>query len=405
MPESVAQTAPVQRRSLSRSFARVAGLFRGGWRELAYPTERRVPFLDGLRAFAVLMVVFAHSGSEFVRQRGANSFSSSWIERQGGWLGVDLFFVLSGYFIGSQLWRELSNTGTISIRWFMVRRGLRIWPLYFFVFLAVTLLLPGDAAAKQHGWTDLVFITNYTNHGIVAGSWSLCSEEQFYLLAPLALALIGRRSMRSYRWGLAVTLVVVLVVRALTFVALTGHFFGKNPAAFAKLYYPFHTHCDGLIAGLLLANLVASKKVVSGLLARPALLILATAVFCAVTTVIQGDIFPFTSLALFFSAIVWWGVQTKTRLFGQHIFYLLSRLSFGMYLNHEYMEHWVIQRVLPAVGGLRLPPGGASFFAGLILTVFSILLSTATFCLVEHPFLMLRTALLRWKADAHLVAH
>ncbi len=386
-----------------RPLVRVLGLFRGGLRELSVASERRVPFLDGLRAAAVLLVINQHMAQTFALRYGANGYTSFGLTRNG-WMGVDLFFVLSGFFIGSQLWRELGRTGGISLKQFMLRRGLRIWPLYLFIFAAVFAYSPAAAAAKQCGWTDLVFVTNYVNHGIVDGSWSLCSEEQFYLLAPLALLLIGPRSMRGYRWGLAGLLGLVLVVRAITFHAWTGHFLGKDLRAFAHLYYPFHTHCDGLIAGLVVANLASSHERVTGLLARPGLLVALCGLLLGVMMALRSDILPFTGLAIFFASLVWWGVQSGTRLFEQHIFYVLSRLSFGMYLNHEYMQGWMVSRLGPLLGNAHVPVVAGAALGFLALTCASLAVAAVTFCLVEHPFLMLRTALLR-RAVPALTAH
>ena len=396
------------RRFEGHLLTRVAGLFRGGPRELAVATERRIPFLDALRSVAILLVINQHAATEFAERFGPNQYTGFPLTANG-WIGVDLFFVLSGYFIGVQLWRELSQSGTVSVGWFMVRRGLRIWPLYFFFFAAVTVAAPAWMADKQHGWSDLVFLTNYLNHGIVLGSWSLCTEEQFYLLAPTMLWMIGPRSMHGYRWGLAALLGVVCVAREVTYYKLTRGLLGKHPLAFKALYYPFHTHCDGLITGMIVANLALSfgpgKERAKGLLARPAISIGLTSVLLMLLVAVHGESEEFAGLGIFFAAVVWWGVKTETRLFGQHIFYLLSRLSFGMYLNHEYMEGSVVGRVLPWLGVLRLGPVIASVLGSALLVACSMAISAVTFCLVEHPFLVLRTALLKRRVVAPLVAH
>jgi peptidoglycan/LPS O-acetylase OafA/YrhL len=286
----------------------------------------------------------------------------------------------------------------------MIRRGLRIWPLYFFVFAVVFLYWPADAAAKQYGWTDVAFLTNYVNHGIVEGSWSLCTEEQFYLLAPAALLLIGRRSMRGYRWGLGALLVAALVARAITFYAFTGHLLGKNDLVWTRLYYPFHTHCDGLIAGLFVANLASAHERFRGLPARPGLLVGLSFLLLVGMIALRGDILQFTGLAIFFASLVWWGLASGTTWLGQHIFYLLSRLSFGMYLNHEYFAGWIVTRVEPALGLSHLNPVVGTLAGFLLLTGLSMALSAVTFCVVEHPFLVLRTALLQ-RSVPHLTAH
>jgi len=391
-------------RDLKRTLARVGGLFRGGPRELMVATERRVPFLDALRSLAVLLVINAHVSTTFATTYAPNLFTKFPVTANG-WMGVDLFFVLSGYFIGSQLWRELNRSGTISMGRFVIRRGLRIWPLYLFIFAVITIVLHGGTAARQYGWTDLVFITNYLNHGIVSGSWSLCSEEQFYLLTPATLLLFGRRSMRGYRWGLGVLLALICLVRWATYFELTGHLLGRYPLAFQKLYYPFHTHCDGLIAGLFVANLMTSKEKLKGLLRRPRLLVVLSVLLVGVMYGFHVEAEQFLGLAVFFAAVVWWGLQSGTMRFGQHIYYLLSRLSFGMYLNHEYMQHWIVGRVLPGLGLLHLGSIAASILGFLLLSACSAGLSAVTFCLVEHPFLMIRTAVLGRKSVSPLVAH
>ncbi len=385
-----------------RSLTRVRHLFLGGLRELVTPTEHRVPFLDFLRAAAILLVVNQHVTLTFTRQIAANAYTHFWPARNG-WIGVDLFFVLSGYFIGGQLWKELKRSDTVSLKKFMIRRGLRIWPLYFFIFLVVFVATHG-APARQHGWTDLVFLTNYTNHGIVDGSWSLCTEEQFYLLTPLVLLLIGPRSLRSYRWGLGALLAVVVAVRIATYISLAGHFFVRDPEAFSKLYYPFHTHCDGLIAGLFLANLALERDRLRGLWTHPALLSLLALVVFVVLGRIQAETLSFLGLALLFGSLVWWGRTITAKFFDAHIFYLVSRLSFGMYLNHEYMEQWVVSHTAhwPLFGPHPALASAASF---LVLAACSMAVSTCTFLLIEHPFLVLRTAVLRSKLASPLVAH
>lgn len=407
MPELLTQEQAEEQASGSKGHrrlpVRILGLFRGGLRELRGGTERRLPFLDGLRTIAVLLVINQHAAQTFASRVGENAYTRFGPTRNG-WMGVDLFFVLSGFFIGSQLWRELETTGGVSLSRFMLRRGLRIWPLYFFFFAVVFASSPGVAAARQYGWTDLIFVTNYLNHGIVAGSWSLCSEEQFYLLAPLALLLIGRRSMRGYRWGLTALLGLVLVVRALTFHAWTGHFLGKDLRAFAHLYYSFHTHCDGLIVGLIIANLASAREQVTGLLARPGLLVLISGLLLGAMMALRADILPFTGLAIFFASLVWWGVQSGTRLFKQYFFYLISRLSFGMYLNHEYMQRWIVNGLGPVFRDAHTPMTAEVPLVFVLLASASTGVAVVTFCLVEHPFLMLRTALLR-KAVPHLTAH
>lgn len=374
-------------------------LFHGGFRDLAIPTEHRNPYLDGLRAIAVLLVINDHCSASFATTYASNAYTRFPVTANG-WIGVDLFFVLSGYFIGSQLWRELDKTGTISIPRFIIRRGLRIWPLYFFVFAAVATLFHSFFLSKQGGWSDLVFLTNYLPHGIVLGGWSLCTEEQFYLLAPTILFFIGRRSRSGYCWGLVATMLLEIIVRGATYYAHSGHIFARNPAAFETLYYPFHTHCDGLIAGLLVSKLASGKSTFH--MRRPWLIVLAGLVFLVGVHALQPEILDFTALAVFFGALVWWGTQRNISLFNHRVFYWLSRLSFGMYLLHAYLIAPLFRHTLPHMVARSGPLASVLYFA--VLVVCSALLSAVTFCLIEHPFLVLRTAVLRGKTVVPTVA-
>src|SRR5262249_16177994 len=129
-----------------------------------------------------------------------------------GWTGVDLFFVLSGFLIGRQLQRELQRRGTVDVPRFLLRRGLRIWPLYFawVAFLALAL-------GKCRGIApDLVFLSNYIQ-GRVSGGWSLSTEEQFYLVVPFLL--LGAHRLfgpRGQAWVPLAMLALMPLIRAVS---------------------------------------------------------------------------------------------------------------------------------------------------------------------------------------------
>jgi peptidoglycan/LPS O-acetylase OafA/YrhL len=157
-----------------------------------------VPALDGLRGVAVAGVVAHHLGY-----------------LEGGFLGVDLFFVLSGFLITSLVLHEWSSTGGIRLGHFWVRRGRRLLPALFVVLAAVSLyaVLGADTGElsriRRDGFATLLYVQNW--HEIVAGTdywdqfqlpsplqhmWSLAIEEQFYLLWPLVLVAVLTRAPR-----------------------------------------------------------------------------------------------------------------------------------------------------------------------------------------------------------------
>ena len=157
---------------------------------------RHLPFLDGFRAIAILMVMAWHA---------SGLHTILYTRRFEVWIGVDAFFVLSGFLITSLLVQERQDSGSFSLRDFYARRVLRISPAYY-VFLLSMLLYYGRPALRALA-ACAVYIANY-NHGrewglyasypggtfeAVVPMWSLCIEEQFYLLWPLALSFIGHR--------------------------------------------------------------------------------------------------------------------------------------------------------------------------------------------------------------------
>jgi serine O-acetyltransferase len=376
--------------------------------ELGHPPRSQVPMLDVLRTVAVVSVIVSHLTSAFVKQGGnLSSFAAQAFygpARLG--LGVDLFFVLSGYLIGKQLWRELRDTGRIDVLQFWLRRGFRIWPLYFCFLVFVIAVLGRGSFPFGKWWSDAAFLTNYVNQGVVMGSWSLCTEEQFYTITPLILLLIAR----SRNWGfhiqkcLIALLLLLPLVRALTWWQIADSLREHSPALYMQyLYTPFHTHCDSLVMGLLIAHIAVTdpKKMINGKRAAPWLMIGATLTFF-VLYAIHKEIFTFSSWAFIGGSAVWFGLTGKHRWlsFAQsRFFYIISRLSYGMYLNHEYMHEEVSELVIQCMPWAYHWPSLQNGVACCVLVAISAGAALITFCLIEHPFLALRELYLAKKRD------
>lgn len=139
--------------------------------------KARSQSLDVLRAVAVLMVIVHHYAPE-----GPSLLHL-------GALGVDLFFVLSGFLIAGLLFAELKGTGTISLRRFYVRRGLKIYPAFYFFLVATYPLSPRLSAS--HFLSEALFLQSYIPH-IWQHTWSLSVEELFYLALPIMLVALHR---------------------------------------------------------------------------------------------------------------------------------------------------------------------------------------------------------------------
>src|SRR5256714_10016535 len=155
--------------------------------------RERQPGLDLLRALAVIVVVIYHAALFGFKLPGR-------VDRFG-WIGVDLFFVLSGYLIGGQLLASLARGNQINLGRFFARRVLRIMPAYFVV-LTFYFLLPSwreYPEMSQPLWKFLLSVQNIALHGGTAFShaWSLAVEDQFYLVLPLLLLVLYPRPRAS----------------------------------------------------------------------------------------------------------------------------------------------------------------------------------------------------------------
>ncbi|MGB9107984.1 MAG: acyltransferase [Telluria sp.] len=211
-------------------------------------TPARLAGLDTLRALAIVLVLLTHYNG-FVAHGSIFGFIGD-----VGWAGVDLFFVLSGYLIGNQLLAPAARGEPLSLKAFFARRLLRTLPNYYVV-LAVYLLLPhGPIAGKTMApvWRFLTFTQNI---GLRYGetfthSWSLCIEEQFYLVLPLAvLALVGRgRSPRLLWCALVAAIGAGMATRGINFM--------QGQEAFsAPAYYSTFARFDELLPGVAIAML------------------------------------------------------------------------------------------------------------------------------------------------------
>ena len=221
----------------------------------------REPGLDFVRAVAIVWVTIYHAATfDLVPD------PEVWLVRFG-WMGVDLFFVLSGFLIGGQLFAPRARGEAIDYRRFFLRRLLRTLPAYVTV-VALYFAIPAlrERERIQPLWQFVTFTQNlFIGTDLpttFSHAWSLCVEEQFYVLFPLGVALVAvRPSARKTLATLAAVLVTGMAVRAVVWlaaVAATPFDATARPDALAFLswiYYPTWSRLDGLLAGVTIAAL------------------------------------------------------------------------------------------------------------------------------------------------------
>jgi peptidoglycan/LPS O-acetylase OafA/YrhL len=273
----------------------------------------RIARLDGIRAIAVLLVILFHLGYHVTF----------------GWVGVQLFFVLSGYLITGIL-RKTKDRPDYWSR-FYKRRAARILPPMLLIIFVCAALGKDWKLPTILGYTFFAGnIMDFTRYGktMLAPLWSLAVEEHFYLLWPLAVLLLNKRR-------LMILLACVLIAEPILRAFATPHF-----ATFAPIYLLTPFQLDGLAAGSLLALFTEEDTVLSGqawwLALVPGL------AFCTVpyrdTNSVAFNALAYSYLALLFVAFVGWVVSLEDgffyRLLSASPVAYIGRISYGIYLYH-----------------------------------------------------------------------
>lgn len=336
---------------------------------------REIPALNALRAIAVLLVMGYHFGYKWVP----------------GAYGVIAFFVLSGFLITWLLLREHERNGRISLSAFYARRALRIFPAFYafaFAWIAV-LLVSGREVPWGQALSSMVYGSNYYNALLgdpntgFSHTWSLAIEEQFYLLWPVALIWLLRRSEHLLQWLMSVIVGIwaLRVVLALG-VGIDGGY----------IYAAFETRADALLIGCLLAVTLQQRRartLIRGATAHPLLTLVPIGVIVLMTAHLPGiprqrDTVAFAvvpvcfavlliQMVAFHASVAWCWVQHPAVRY-------LGRISYPMYLYQ--------QVVLQPVGHrLAFLPGPLPLLGGCLATI---LAAAVSYRLVEQPFLRLK---------------
>lgn len=348
-----------------------------------------LPGLDGLRAIAIIGVLLYHAGIDWV---------------PGGFLGVDVFFVLSGFLITSLILEEYDRAGRIDFKRFYIRRARRLLPAVFVLLIAVgiaVLLFYRDAlsAFREDALATLLYLNNwwyivvdqsyFESMGrppLLKHLWSLSVEEQFYLIWPAVALFLVRRGGRPLVRRVAIFLAVASTAW-MAFLAIRGGYpIDADPS---RAYFGTDSHMMGLVIGAALATVWRPGRLSANIPRGAQMLV--TGIGVAMVAVIAGfylfvgEFTPwlyrggFLALAVFTAVLIAAATHPASPLgaiLGIGLLRYLGRRSYGIYL-----WHWPIFMVTRP--GIDVPwSEPVAFVARLTITL---AVAEVSYRLVEMP--------------------
>jgi peptidoglycan/LPS O-acetylase OafA/YrhL len=355
----------------------------------------RILVLDILRGCAVLLVIGRH---QIPFPEGSHPllkpFMDAWL--RGGWVGVDLFFVLSGFFVSGLLFREQQRYGTLNFPRFFVRRGFKIYPSFYLLILVTVIVAHalGQVVPRRRLWTELLYIQSY-RFGLWDHTWSLAVEEHFYLLLPLLLILLMRGRPGASNPFTALPWIVGLLAAGCLALRIENAF--RHPYSHIGSLFPTHLRLDSLAFGVLvsyafhyhadrfwkLARAYQKPLALGGCVLLAPAFIFQLETHAAIYTVGLTSFYLGSGLLLT-SALTW---HIPHHRFPKMVAFVGSQ-SYSIYLWHLPTRAWVsplLEQAFPQ------PPGPAISF--LLYFTACLVLGCAMGLLVETPFLRLRDRL------------
>lgn len=309
--------------------------------------------LDHLRALAIILVFFFHY---FIVCDG----QPKWLPNIAsfGWTGVDLFFVLSGFLISSQLFEQIKQGQQVSFKHFFLKRFLRIIPA-FLVTVAIYFYFPffREKEALPPIWKFFTFTQNFgldvKNYGTFSHCWSLCVEEHFYFLFPIILICLQKFNLFSKSYWLIIGLFIVgFTVRVYSFEKL--YLPKLNDENFwlywyKYIYYPTYNRIDGLLIGVSIAGLYVFSPNMWGKISKYGNLLFITGLFimtaayfiCEDQQTLNASTLGFPIIAIGFGFMVLSATCPTSFLYkwNSKVTTLIATLSYAIYLTHKGVIH------------------------------------------------------------------
>jgi peptidoglycan/LPS O-acetylase OafA/YrhL len=336
---------------------------------------KKIPQLDAVRGLAVLLVLLHNTNIYPSLHLGLISTN--------GWMGVDLFFVLSGFLITGILLDAKQSDGYFKN--FYARRCLRIWPLYYsallFMFAVVPLLRPSQAHAifeprSSPWWAYPVFLQNFLvpiptmATGLLGVTWSLAVEEQFYLVWPLVVRFCTEGQLRR------IAIAIICLSPALRFY-LSLHQVNIYSNTFCRL--------DGLMAGALLALVTRAANFLPSKLVTPAwILFLVSTPLALVIETFHARWIGFSFIAAASVSFVYLALFSTQRwlqaLLTNRFLVYTGTISYGIYLLEK----------IPLDAEKAFHLDQHPFLALPITTAATYVMASLSWRILEKPFLRLK---------------
>jgi peptidoglycan/LPS O-acetylase OafA/YrhL len=337
----------------------------------------RVFGLDVMRASAILLVVFSH-------------YFASTPLGSGGFPGVEIFFVLSGFLIGNILVRSLQKDGVsgATLRSFWVKRWFRTLPNYVFFFFVnlIFVLLVAGSPGVSNWYLYPLFLQNffYPMPGFYGETWSLAVEEWFYLLFPLLIVVLHRKV--KFNKQIMLAAVAFFLITPLLLRVYASQFWDVQTMRRIVLVR-LDTMMYGVLAALIM-NWHASlwKRLTSVLLFAPALLLVGLGLFISYFDSRVACVFCFPLIAIgvaitlpFLQTLQRWGAVLSG------VIEYISKVSYSTYLVHVpfffFIERWVSWDHVPTAG---------KFAGRMAMLIAALLISYLPYKFVELPFMQMR---------------
>ena len=299
---------------------------------------KHIPALDGIRGIAIISVILFHFNLPQNLEAGV---------LKGGFLGVDIFFVLSGFLITKILLEEYHSSKTINLLNFYYRRALRLFPALFLVLsIAFIYVLIADNSAERDKvirgiFSTIFYYSNWVNAyeaaplGFLTHTWSLALEEQFYIFWPILLLLILSFDYLKANFSKIVLLLIFLSWSAKSYFAYNSQFLRAFAGTDAR--------SDALLIGCLLAYWQKERSLLITYLSKSVFVYLAAIII--VTMLVFA---PHDSLYMYFGGYTFFAFLTAILLNGLSLNYIpllshvsnhsvlryLGKISYGLYLWH-----------------------------------------------------------------------